>query len=868
MDERNTANGRVKAMLDATPLACVFLDERGGAIDCNAAAPRLFEVNDPGLFLERYYDYMPEYQPDGLHSLTEKRRRIQEALKTGYGRSQWMHRTALGEELPAEVTLVRVEWNGIFCIATYIRDLRSIYQKEREVIEAEAALSRKKDHLDIVAGISKFTYWEWNVESDRLVFSYHFKDEFGYSPEEINTVGFRDQAIKTLPSKWIDIIHPGDLRRILRDLERYLSGREDYFRSEVRVRHKNGKYLWAISYGRSTDWKNGRPALIIGGLFNIDDIRRTESANTAKSRFLAAMSHEIRTPMNTIIGMSDLIRTDNLDEGQKEFFNNIKKMSKALLQIINDILDLSKVESGKMELVPVHFDLRDMYDNIVSMNRFMAEGKGLEFRSSFDTPARIVYGDDIRIRQVLTNMLSNAIKYTRRGFVDFRVKPAEAEGKTFTAFIVTDTGIGIKEENLSKLFEEFERLDPDKNRGIIGTGLGLSITKRLVKMMGGRIDVESEYGKGSVFTVLLPLPSGDPEKVEKTAITDGVVTDGSVNVLVVDDNDINLKVALAYLEKYNIRGDTAGSGKEALEKIRKKQYHLIFMDHMMFEMDGIETTARIRAADNEWYRTCPIIALSANAVPGSRRLFLDGGMDDFLSKPIDPGAFNTILVKWLPKDKIIRKTAPAGNAGPAAEKTLDRSLGLSYALNDEKLYRQLLSDFAADHGEDPVKIRSALDAGDRKTAHRLAHTLKSTAGLIGAQALRSAALALENALGGAADIPLGDELERLKRECGAALDELVGDVRLSRREKTAVLSPAERPETGKLDKDRALALIAKLAGLLKSGSAASLDMVEEIREALSPAGEECEKLIGRIEDFDFAEGAEILDRIRDTIAGP
>ncbi|MDR3336855.1 MAG: response regulator [Treponema sp.] len=473
--------------------------------------------------------------------------------------------------------------------------------------------------------------------------SYHFQDEFGYAPDEISKIGYYDRAIESPPSKWIDIVHPDDAGRIMRDIEDYVSGVSAKYKSELRVRHKNGEYLWVVSSGQAISRKNGKPSYMIGGLFNINHLKRTESANTAKSLFLASMSHEIRTPMNSIIGMSDLMRTDNLDEKQRDFFDDIKKMSRTLLQIINDILDFSKIESGKMELAPVHFNLADLFDNVMSLNRFMAERKGLEFRCGFDDEApRVVYGDDVRIRQIITNILGNAIKYTQEGFVDFRVKRVVENGRDYTAFIVEDTGIGIRRENFSKLFDWYVQADVPKNRVISGTGLGLPISKRFTDMMDGRVEVQSEYGKGSVFTVLLPLEKGDPDKIERTALGARVIAGDGVNALVVDDNAINLKVALAYLEGHNIRSDTANSGREALQKIREKQYDIIFMDHMMPDMDGLETTARIRAWEaeqrNEKRREppkgIPIIALSANAVTGTKELFLGSGMDDFLYKPI------------------------------------------------------------------------------------------------------------------------------------------------------------------------------------------------------------------------------------------
>jgi CheY-like chemotaxis protein len=565
------------------------------------------------------------------------------------------------------------------------------------------------------------------------------------------------------------------------------------------------------------------------------------------------------------------MRTDNLDEQQKSFFDDMKKMSRTLLQIINDILDFSKIESGKMELSPIHFSLPDLFDNVSSLNRFMAEKKGLEFRCGLDdSVTRFVYGDDVRIRQILTNILSNAIKYTQEGFVDFQVKQVSENGKDYTAFIVKDTGIGIKKENFPKLFNWYEQVASSKNRVISGTGLGLPITKRFIDMMGGRIELQSEYGTGSVFTVLLPLKEGDPGKIEKNTVTGSVIAAECVNVLVVDDNALNLKVALAYLEGHNIHADAAKSGMEALRKIGEKQYHLIFMDHMMPDMDGLETTSRIRAMENDWCLLVPIIALSANAVTGARELFLGSGMDDCLYKPIDAGELNRLLGKWLPKDMTSQKKAPVGESAAAGgyftensrtENTgsllIDRAEGITNAANDEALYQSLLTDFKFGHGNDIEKITAALEAADYQTARRLVHTLKSTANLIGAKILGGAALAVEDALKENEGAPAGNLWETLKSEFNEILAELG----------SLVPESVNRfYESGELDKTRALAFIKKLEPLLQSGSSASLSLRDDIREILGPVGEECGKLIARIENLDFADAAETLDKIREMIS--
>jgi diguanylate cyclase (GGDEF)-like protein len=509
--------------------------------------------------------------------------------------------------------------------------------------------------------------------------------------------------------------------------------------------------------------------------------RAARTASEEKSKFLAAMSHEIRTPMNAIIGMSDLMRTDNLDETQKDFFDDIRRISKSLLQIINDILDISKIEAGKMDLAPVHFDFSEVYDNLCSLTRFSAEVKGLEFRSSLDPRIpQVIYGDDVRIRQILTNLLNNAVKYTREGTVEFRVEGDSRKGRDCLVFSVRDTGIGIKKEDMPKLFGNFQQLDRSSNRGVMGTGLGLSITKNLVSMMDGEIRFDSEYGRGSVFTVVLPLITGDPEKVRRKTLEFRVIASENVQALVVDDNRINLKVALAFLEAHHIHADTAGNGPEAIEKIKAKPYDLVFMDHMMPGMDGVEAVRRIRAlaedAGGERFRTMPIIALSANVLAGARDAFSAAGANDFIPKPIDAADLNAKISRWLPAEKILRFEEPRSGGAPAAgaggkDAALNRQAGIQNAGEDQGLYRRLCAGFCADHGNDGARIRAALAAGDTASAHRLAHTLKSTAALIGAEKLNRTALLIEEAL--RENRPdLHREMNRLEKELRELMTEL------------------------------------------------------------------------------------------------
>jgi len=413
-----------------------------------------------------------------------------------------------------------------------------------------------------------------------------------------------------------------------------------------------------------------------------------KSASKAKSDFLATMSHEIRTPMNAIMGMVEIMDTSNLTEKQISYFGDIRLMSRALLNIINDILDISKIEAGKLELVPVNYDIFVLFDNVGTINSFSAAAKSLTLTlKKGEKMPHCLFGDEIRVRQIFTNIISNAIKYTPEGTVTATLRSAaDQAGSRYVVFTVEDTGIGIKKEDISKLFGNFQRLDAQKTRTIQGTGLGLAITKQLVEMMGGAIKVESEYGKGSTFTVTFPLIPGDPSKIKNLDDHSRFVLakpGADLRILVADDIQINLNVALGFLERHGMKADTAADGLDALNKIQQKEktgagYDLVFLDMLMPNMDGITVVKTIRSMGGR-YAEMPVVALTANAMTEATEECFQAGMSDFLSKPITDADLNAILAKWLPSDKVIiggtpvkasdaepvKTAAPAKDASPS-----------------------------------------------------------------------------------------------------------------------------------------------------------------------------------------------------------
>jgi CheY-like chemotaxis protein/anti-sigma regulatory factor (Ser/Thr protein kinase) len=558
--------------------------------------------------------------------------------------------------------------------------------------------------------------------------------------------------------------------------------------------------------------------------------------------------------------MSELIRTDNLDELQIRCLSDIRKMSNSLLQIINDILDLSKIEAGKMELFPINYNIRNLCDNICSLVQFTMPSKGLKFMHGIsDDLPEILFGDENRVRQIIVNILSNAVKYTQKGSVSLRLTRDKRNDRDYLVISVSDTGIGIKQVDISRLYDKFARMDTTQNKSVAGTGLGLPITRQFVDMMGGKITVESKYGEGSVFTVYLPLVAGDAALTKQFETPKRAMASPDVKVLIVDDNTINLTVALGYLKKHGIQADTADSGAAAIEMLRVGSYDLVFMDHMMPGMDGTEATQIIREMEGGKFANLPIVALTANAVNGMKDIFLEMGMNDFISKPIDQLELNRVLMAWLPPEKLtfsenMKMLAAVSETEDNA--VLDRKVGIANFQGDETLYNKVLKDFCRIHEADTATIATLLRAGDVVGAQRIAHTLKSTAATIGAKALRQAALMVETALSGYGECN-GELLEYLERALSLVLNELARFV--------PVLKES-RDEGRPVDRSKAAALLDKLEPLLMTGSASCLALMEEAGEILSAAnGGVYEAFAARMGDLDFPGALALLPTLRQAV---
>ena len=486
-----------------------------------------------------------------------------------------------------------------------------------------------------------------------------------------------------------------------------------------------------------------------------------DTANKAKSDFLADMSHEIRTPINAVLGMNEMILRESKDEQILEYSTNIKSAGNTLLSIINNILDFSKIEDGKMTLVPAEFDTAEFITNLVNTISERARAKGLEFVTEIDesVPSKL-YGDDVRISQIVMNLLTNAVKYTERGSVTLRMKNnGITDGSVKLRVEVSDTGIGIKDEDLSKLFESFKRIEEKRNRHIEGTGLGISIVCKLLAMMDSKLEVESQYAIGSTFGFNLKLRVTDPEPVgkyeekRKSVLShdeEAHIYAPKARILVTDDNGMNLKVAINFMKIFGITPVTCSSGAETIELMRQEKFDIVFLDHMMPNMDGIETLKVLK--DEDLLGGAVVIALTANAVVGAEAQYLSAGFDGYLSKPITVNDIEKTLKKYLPAG-VIENGASEAPGVKSSKLSLDklRALGLNvdaalvYTCNDEDFYMELLTDYAESAADKCHDLSSYLENGDIKNYEILVHSLKSASKTVGADGVSEQARALEEA---------------------------------------------------------------------------------------------------------------------------
>jgi signal transduction histidine kinase/DNA-binding NarL/FixJ family response regulator len=599
--------------------------------------------------------------------------------------------------------------------------------------------------------------------------------------------------------------------------------------------------------------------------------RLAMEASRAKSTFLARMSHEIRTPMNAIIGLSEVALREHGTPKALECIMGIKSAGTDLIAIINDILDFSKIESGNLSVFPAPYETASFLNDVLTVIHVKLAETPLELilDISPDIPGQMI-GDAGRIKQILLNLLSNAVKYTKKGFVKFSAF-GEPTGKDTIrlSFIVEDSGIGISQENMAKLFGEFMRIDEKRNSRIEGTGLGLSIARSLCRIMGGDITAQSEYGKGSAFTATLTQTVADWKPIGKTSdITTTRVkmqritfTAPEAEVLVVDDFPSNLLVAEGLLAPYGMRVFTCADGREAVAWVRERSFDLVLMDHMMPEMDGVEATLAIRGLDEEYGRTMPIVALTANAVAGMREMFLENGFNDFLAKPIETARLDAVLKEWIPADK--QREAPEDDEKAQQEPALPEIVGVNVTAGLARIggsprrYLELLEMFRRDVAAAfPALEREPDDPAVLRSFTTQVHALKSALANIGANDLSHAAALLEKAGREANTSIVRDTLPPFREELTALMAQITE------------FSASFHAANGEEGIDPAMkGVLARLREVLAAKDFAAIDAVLAQAQSLPVAGK-VREAVSEIADFilmsDFRKAEDAIGKLLGT----
>ena len=760
-----------------------------------------------------------------------------------------------------------------------------------EKAEREKLTERISSIANIYMSVHEFDIVENTVTMIKL--DNQFVDDIGQTPQPHGKEMFRKLAEEVVdPEFYDDCIRFFDFSTLSQRMRNSSS-------ISIEFRDKNG--MWGR--GRFVVSKRDENGKVTHVLYLTEDItaekaerdrlidasERALAASEAKSSFLSNMSHEIRTPINAVLGMNEMILRECDDKNILGYSESIRTAGTTLLGLVNDILDFSKIEAGKMEIIPVDYDLSSVINDLVNMIQTKADNKGLKLKLDISKEVpKMLHGDEVRIKQVVTNILTNAVKYTEQGFVTFCIDYRKLDDEpeyVMLSIAVKDTGIGIKKDDMKKLFSEFDRIEEKRNRNVEGTGLGMSITKRLLEMMDSQLQVESIYGLGSMFSFELKQKVvawdalGDYEAAYKASLGSRKkyrerFRAPEAQVLVVDDTPMNLVVFTSLLKQTGIKIDTANSGDEGLSLAFEKKYDIIFLDHMMPDKDGIQTFHELRARKNDPNLETPVICLTANAISGAREKYLAEGFDNYLTKPIDSVKLEEMLLEYLPPEKVLRSEEnapeqPSGSSGSADSGDVGDDSVIPGFIRDideidvetgikncggEEAYIETIKIYAGTVEANANDTERFWLDGDIKNATIKIHAMKSSSRIIGATDLGELAQELENAGHENDAEKLGariDELLERYRRIGEALAPLIN---------TDETDESELPMIGEEDLRELYTGIREFLSVNEFSSA--VELIENLKKYSVPESERERRkaLIKAADDLEYEMIPEIMEK--------
>lgn len=692
--------------------------------ECNERACEILGCDQKDIIGRSPADFSPPTQPDGSDS-GEASHKYLEASRSGSPQFfLWKHQRKDGTLIDTEVWLKAIELRGRKLVLATVNDITKRKRAEEALKESEIRFRRAIVNAPFPVMIRA-------DDGEVLMISKTWTEQSGYAHQDIPTIDdWLEKAYGQSPQR----------RQVVQAIRQSFGAESPPSGGEFTFRKNDGEHrVWDFSAANLGMDSSGR-RLVITMAMDVTERKKyreslhqakeaAEVANRAKSDFLANMSHEIRTPMNAIIGMTGLVLETDLNQEQQDYLQMVKSSADTLLKIINEILDFSKIEAGKLELEQVSFDPRSTVKKAVDSLTLLAKQKELKISLHIQDPIpETLMGDPVRLGQVLLNLLSNAIKFTEQGEVSVSVqgKKTEDVGADIfpICFSVTDTGIGIPQDKLAGLFDNFSQVDPSITRRYGGTGLGLAISKKLVEMMDGTISVESKENIGSCFAFTIPFaePQYTCTQVSAKVPDRTVKSVESYKILLAEDNDINCKVVTALLQKQNWQVTAAANGKVALDLVQRENFDLVLMDVQMPEMDGLEATRQIRIKERAGQHI-PIIGLTARALRGDRETCLTAGMDAYITKPIDPLELYQTIDLLLTGQEVIADAAPAADLSDILE-----AVG-----GDRKFIENLAKEFLATFPARIEEIRAAMEANDAGKLEFAAHSLKSVAGFFKAR---------------------------------------------------------------------------------------------------------------------------------------